>query len=56
MILKAERVEQYRWVVPAKTSQTLVVQFQSPEKGNFKENFVFEVGSCVLALNVIKLS
>ena len=44
-ILTAERVEQYRWVVPAKASQTLVVQFQSTDMGNFKENVVFEV-SC----------
>lgn len=48
-ILTAERVEQYRWVVPAKVSQTLVVQFQSTDMGNFKENVVFEVrSSCML--------
>lgn len=48
-ILTAERMEQYRWVVPAKASQTLVVQFQSTDMGNFKENVVFEVKlSCML--------
>lgn len=39
----AERVEQYRWVIPAKGFQTLVVQFQSEDMGNFKESLVFEV-------------
>ena len=39
----ADMVEQYRWVIPAKGFQTLLVQFQSEDMGNFKENLVFEV-------------
>lgn len=41
-VMSAERVEQSRWVIPAKKSQMLVVQFQSPDMGSFKENLVFE--------------
>lgn len=40
--LNAEKVEQSRWVIPAKKSQMLVVQFQSTDMGSFKENLVFE--------------
>ena len=38
-----EKVEQSRWVVPARSSQLLIMQFQSDNMGAFKENLVFEV-------------
>ena len=41
--LSGEKVEQTRWVVPARSTQQLMVQFQSEDMGAFKENLVFEV-------------
>jgi len=43
LILAGEKVEQTRWVVPARSIQQLIVQFQSEVMGAFKENLVFEV-------------
>lgn len=43
IILAGEKVEQTRWVVPARSTQQLIVQFQSEDMGAFKENLVFEV-------------
>ncbi len=43
LILAGEKVEQTRWVVPARSTQQLIVQFQSEDMGAFKENLVFEV-------------
>lgn len=42
-IMAGDKAEQTRWVVPAKGSQLLVMQFQSEDMGGFKENLVFEV-------------
>lgn len=43
LMLAGEKVEQTRWVVPARSTQQLIVQFQSENMGAFKENLVFEV-------------
>ncbi|KAL0040642.1 hypothetical protein WJX79_000331 [Trebouxia sp. C0005] len=46
LILAGEKVEQTRWVVPARSTQQLIVQFQSEDMGVFKETLVFEVAGC----------
>lgn len=43
LILGGEKVEQTRWVIPARSTQQLIVQFQAEDMGAFKENLVFEV-------------
>ena len=42
-IMAGEKTEQTRWVVPARSSRQLIVQFQSEDMGSFKDNLVFEV-------------
>ena len=49
--MAGDKVEQSRWVVPARSSHLLVMQFQSEDMGTFKENLVFEV--CPLTLPIL---
>lgn len=49
--MAGDKLQQSRWVVPARSSQLLVMQFQSEDMGTFKENLVFEV--CLLTLPIL---
>lgn len=49
-VLDGDKSEQTRWVIAAKATQLLVVQFQSEDMGSFRETLSFEVDTVPLCM------